>query len=67
MSVLLSDVHARLHREQLLAEAEHGRRLARAARLPTVPLRLRAIRWRRRFGFRLVEVGLRLAVAPPPD
>jgi len=62
MHPALTDVVVRLHRERLLAEAGDQRLRAGAARIPRVPLAARLASRRRALGYRLVEIGLRLAL-----
>jgi hypothetical protein len=59
---------ATLLREDREREAAHQRLLALAARRPRerVPIRARILAVRRRVGYRLIEIGLRLAVTPEP-
>jgi hypothetical protein len=64
MHPALADVCVRLHRERLLAEAADQRLRAGAARIPRVPLTARLASRRRALGYRLVEIGLRLALDP---
>jgi hypothetical protein len=66
MHAVMSDLHARARHQQLLEEAAHQRLCAHAARLPAVPLAVCLARRRRAIGYRLVEVGLRLALDHPP-
>lgn len=66
MHPALADTHVRLHRERLLAEAADQRLRAAAARVPPFPLGARLASRRRALGYRLVEVGLRLALNPSP-
>ncbi len=60
MHPLQSDLSNSLRYDQLLAEANHQRLLARAGPRPRVPWRERVRAKRRAVGFRLVEAGLRL-------
>jgi len=64
MHPVVPDVLVRLHRERLLAEAADQRLRAGAARSPRVPLAARLASRRRALGYRLVEIGLRLALDP---
>jgi hypothetical protein len=66
MHPLETELLVSLHRQQLLADAEHERLLARAGPRPRMPLRARVVSARRSLGFRLVETGLRLVTAPGP-
>jgi len=66
MHPALADDHVRLHRERLLTEAAEQRLCAAAARVPPAPLGARLASRRRALGYRLVELGLRLALDPPP-
>ncbi len=64
MHPALVDVCLRLHRERLLAEAADQRLRNGAARIRRVPLAARLASRRRALGYRLVEIGLRLALGP---
>jgi len=64
MDPYTSELLAGLHRAELLAEADRGRRSTAAARVPRRPWWPQAA-WRERVGARLVEAGLHLLVAAP--
>lgn len=63
MHPLQTSVIATLHRAELLEQAAAARRAAHADRLPAIPWRSRLNARKRELGYRLVEAGLRLAIA----
>ena len=58
----LLHVHIVVRRQRLMADAA-----ARRARVPRPSLRVRGSALRQNVGFRLVETGLRLALAQPEE